>query len=70
MNKVIVNCETGEQETIPLEGKELEDFLATEAEALAKIEAEAEAEATKAAEKAALLTKLGISAEEAALLLG
>ena len=37
-----------------------------------KVEAEtrAEAEATKAVEKAALLTKLGITAEEAQLLLG
>jgi hypothetical protein len=69
MNKVIVNCETGEQETIPLQGQELEDFLATEAEALAKIEAEAKAEAAKAAEKAALLAKLGISEDEAKLLL-
>jgi hypothetical protein len=70
MNKVIVNCETGEQETTPLEGQELADFLATEAEALAKIAAEENAATQKAAEKVALLEKLGISEDEAKLLLG
>lgn len=69
MNKVIVNCETGEQETIPLEGDELAAFLANEKVVADTEKAKADAEAVKAAEKAALLTKLGITAEEAALLL-
>jgi hypothetical protein len=41
-------------------------YEAAQAEEVAK----AEAEATKAAEKAALLTRLGITADEAKLLLG
>ena len=70
MNKVIVNCETGEQETIPLVGDELAEFLAAEQAAIAKNAADAEQEAAKAAAKQALLDKLGITAEEAQLLLG
>jgi hypothetical protein len=70
MNKVIVNCETGEQETTPLEGAELAEFLAAEQAAIAKNAADAEQEAVKAATKAALLDRLGITAEEAQLLLG
>jgi len=70
MNKVIVNCETGEQETIPLVGDELAEFLAAEQAAIAKNAADAEQEAIKATAKSALLDKLGITAEEAQLLLG
>ena len=44
------------------------EFKQYEADQLAA-QARAEAEATKAADKAALLAKLGITAEEAALLL-
>jgi len=69
MNKVIVNCETGEQETIELTGDELAEFLANEQAALAKAQSEAEAESTKTAEKAALLAQLGITADQAKLLL-
>jgi HD-like signal output (HDOD) protein len=69
MNKVIVNCETGEQETIPLKGAELAEFLANEEAAIAKQTAEQTAEEAKAAEKAALLAKLGITDDEAKLLL-
>ena len=58
----IHNVETGEVE--------IRDFTAEElAEAEAQKAANTEAEATKAAEKAALLAKLGITAEEAKLLL-
>jgi hypothetical protein len=69
MNKVIVNCETGEQETIPLVGDELAEFLAAEQAAIVKNAADAEQEAVKAATKAALLARLGMTAEEATLLL-
>jgi hypothetical protein len=69
MNKVIVNCETGEQETIPLAGDELKAFSDNEAKNAADEKAKAEAEAKAEADKTALLAKLGISADEAKLLL-
>ena len=64
-----INCETGEVIERPLTADEIaaNEAAAVQAEADRKA-AEAEAEA-KAQAKAALLEKLGISAEEAALLL-
>lgn len=67
--KLIINCETGEQTEVELTAEEIAqreaDAKAYEAELKAK-----EAEATAKAEaKAELLNKLGITAEEAALLL-
>lgn len=68
--KIVVNCETGEVEKIELTADEVA-ARAAEAAAYAKAEADREAEATaKAAAKDALLAKLGITADEAALLLG
>lgn len=65
-----INCETGEVIERPLTADEL---LANEAAAVQaeadRLAAEAEA-ATKAEAKAALLEKLGISEDEAKLLLG
>ena len=58
----IHNVETGEIETRDLTVAEI-------AEIQAQSTADNNAEATKAAEKAALLAKLGITAEEATLLL-
>jgi len=69
MNKVIVNCQTGEQEVIPLSGKELEDFLENEKNVIAEEKAKADELEQKAAEKIALLNKLGITEDEAKLLL-
>jgi len=67
--KLIINCETGEQTEVELTAEEIAqreaDAKAYEAELKAK---EAEA-AAKAEAKAELLAKLGITAEEAALLL-
>ena len=67
--KLIINCETGEQTEVELTAEEIAqreaDAKAYEAELKAK---EAEASA-KAEAKAELLDKLGITAEEAALLL-
>ena len=64
-----VNCETGEVIERPLTADEIAANEAAAAQAEAdRVAAEAEA-ATKAQAKAALLEKLGISAEEAALLL-
>jgi aminopeptidase N len=65
-----VNCETGEVTERPLTADEIaaNEAAAVQAEA-DRLAAEAEA-ATKAEAKAALLDKLGITADEAALLLG
>jgi hypothetical protein len=65
-----VNCETGEVIERPLTADEIAANDAAQAQAEAdRVTAEAEA-ATKAEAKAALLEKLGITADEAALLLG
>jgi len=64
-----VNCETGEVIERPLTADEIAANEAAAAQAEAdRVAAEAEAEA-KAQAKADLLAKLGITAEEAALLL-
>lgn len=69
MDKVIVDCSTGETTIVPLTEQEIADMEAAAAEAeAARVAAEAEA-ATKAAAKAELLAKLGITADEAKLLL-
>ena len=69
MDKVIVDCSTGETTIVPLTEQEIADMEAAAAEAEAdRVAAEAEA-ATKAAAKAELLAKLGITADEAKLLL-
>jgi len=65
-----INCETGEVIERPLTADEIaaNEAAAVQAEA-DRLAAEAEA-ATKAEAKAQLLAKLGITAEEAALLIG
>ena len=67
--KLIINCETGEQTEVELTAEEIAqrevDAAKAEADRVAK---EAEDKA-KAIAKAELLAKLGITAEEAALLL-
>ena len=64
------NVETGEIIETPLTAEEIADIQARQAEA-AKIQVEEEAElAAKAEARAALLAKLGITADEAKLLLG
>ena len=62
----IVNCETGEELEREMTDLEYADYLVDQA----AVQAENAAEAEKAAAKQALLDKLGITAEEAALLLG
>lgn len=67
--KLVVNCETGEVSEIALTEEEL---LQREADAQAAAEAEAARladEAEKAAKKSELLAKLGITEEDAKLLL-
>ena len=70
LTKIIVDCSTGVVAEVPLTGEEIAqreaDAVAAESDRVAQ-----EAEATqKAAEKAALLAKLGITEDEAKLLLG
>lgn len=70
LTKVIVDCSTGISEVVPLTAEEIADLeVARQAAEDQRAAAEAEAEA-KAVAKAALLDKLGITAEEAQLLLG
>ena len=69
MDKVIVDCSTGETTIVPLTAEEIAELEAAAAQAEAdRKTAEAEAAAKETARQA-LLKKLGITAEEAALLL-
>jgi len=66
MTKIIVNCETGEVTERELNKAEKDQQKKDEA-AQAIIKAEVEAKATARAE---ILNRLGLTAEEAALILG
>jgi hypothetical protein len=67
--KIVINCETKEVSEIILTSEEIAQ-LEADAAAAASAKAEADAQAAEAAEaKAALLTKLGITEDEAKLLL-
>ena len=69
MDKIIVDCSTGESTVVPLTAEEIAEREAA-ATAFAEAEAAREAEAVaKAAAKADLLAKLGITEDEAKLLL-
>jgi len=68
-NAIEVNCATGEVTERPLTAEELAQREADAAAFAAKEHEEAVAAAETAAAKAALLTKLGITADEAKLLL-
>jgi hypothetical protein len=61
----IVNVETGETVERPYTEKEIKEVEAKQAESLALLEAQS----ARAADKAALLAKLGITDDEAKLLL-
>jgi hypothetical protein len=68
--KIEVNCSTGEVSEIELTPEEVAQ-RAADAKTYADEKAKEEADkVAKAADKAALLDKLGITADEAALLLG
>lgn len=70
MEKVIVDCSTGETTVVPLTADEIAELEAAAAQAEAdRLEAE-KAAADRAAARAAILEKLGLSDEEAAVLLG
>ena len=70
MEKVIVNCSTGEQSVVPLTAQEIAELEAAAAQAEQdRLAAEAEAQA-KAQAKAEILAKLGLTEDEAKVLLG
>jgi len=69
-HKKIYNAETGEETFIELTAEEIKIAEAEEAALLAEVEKRNAAQAAKDADKAALLAKLGITADEAKLLLG
>jgi len=66
--KIVVNCETGEVTELELTADEVAQRAKDAADYAAAKADEDKATADKAAAKAALLAKLGITAEEAALL--
>ena len=66
----IVNVATGEEIVRDANAEELAQIETDKVVALAETTARAEAEAAKAEQRAALLERLGITAEEAQLLLG
>ena len=67
--KIVVNCETGEVAEIELTAEEIADRAKAQAAFEAEQEAKAEEERAKATAKADLLAKLGITEDEAKLLL-
>ena len=69
MTKLIVNCETGEVIERELTKAEKDEQKKTEAEILAARAVAAEAKAKAEADKAALLARLGLTEDEAKLLL-
>jgi hypothetical protein len=69
MIRIEHDVETGEVTEIELTADELKEKEKNDTETAKKIAIEKSAEAAKEAEKAALLAKLGITADEAALLL-
>ena len=70
MDKVVVDCSTGETTVVPLTAEEIAELEAAAAKAEADRVAAEAAAAAKAAERAAILEKLGLTEEEAAVLLG
>lgn len=67
--KKIINVVTGEETIVELTAEEIAADLAEQEAIRLRNEETAEIEATKATEKAALLAKLGITEDEAKLLL-
>jgi hypothetical protein len=69
LTKIVVNCETGVVAEIPLTGEEIAQREADAQAAAAKAHEDEVAAQAAAEAKAALLTKLGITENEAKLLL-
>ena len=70
LTKVIVNCETGVVAEIPLTGEELAQREVDAAQAETERVAKEAADAAAAVAKTALRARLGLTAEEAKLLVG
>lgn len=70
MEKVIVDCSTGETTILPLTAEEIAELEAAAEKAEAERQAAEKAAADKAAARLAILEKLGLTEEEAAVLLG
>jgi len=68
-NKIVVDCSTGEVQEIALTAEEIAEREVMAAEYAAQKAQEEADKAAKAEAKAELLEKLGITAEEAQLLL-
>ena len=66
--KLIINCETGEQTEVELTAEEIAQREADAVKAEADKAAKEAADAAKAEAKSELLDRLGLTAEEAALL--
>ena len=69
MEKVIVDCSTGETTIIPLTAEEIAELEAAAEKAEAERKAAEKAAAEKATARLAILEKLGLTEEEAAVLL-
>jgi hypothetical protein len=67
--KLIVNCETGEQTEVELTAEEIAELEAAAAQAETDRLAAEQKAAEDAAKKTALLAKLGLTEEDAKLLL-
>ena len=70
MEKVIVDCSTGEQSVVPLTAEEIAEIELAAQQAEDQRALELEQAAAKEAARKAILDKLGLTAEEAAVLLG
>lgn len=70
MEKVIVDCSTGEQTVVQLTAEEIAELEAAAVKAEADRKETEKAAAAKEAARAEILAKLGLTAEEAAVLLG
>ena len=68
-HKVIVDCSTGVSTEVELTAEEIKDMEAAQKAAEVERKAQEVIAADKATAKAALLDRLGITAEEASLLL-
>ena len=68
--RVEVNCTTGETSIIELTDAEIAQIEADAAAAETQRQADEQAAADKAAARAAILDRLGLTADEAAILLG
>ena len=69
MSKIIINCTTNETEIIPLTEEEIQAVEQKQIENQIVLNTEQAEASAKATAKAALLTQLGITEEQAKLLL-